>query len=205
MESEFVAMLESGELIAAKNKLTQLLRLQQITSGYLEGRRFDMAKGQLLEDLLEDLPADEPVVVFCHFRSDISLIHQIARTLGRRSGEISGQRSEISGARDDLEAFRRGGADDPVILAVQIQSGGVGIDLTRSRYAVYFSTGFNLGDYVQSRARLQRAGQTRSVFFYHLLARNTVDEMVARALARRQDLIESVLQELQCRHPLVIR
>jgi SNF2 family DNA or RNA helicase len=203
MEREFVAILESGEEISAQNKLVQLLRLQQITSGsFADGQRFDVSKGELLRDLLEDLPAEEPVVVFCRFRPDLALVHHIARSLRRRSGEISGQASEVTGDRDDLAAFRRAGPDDPVILAVQLQSGGVGIDLTRARYAVYFSLGFNLADYLQSRARLYRAGQTRPVMFYHLFVRNTVDAMVARALERRQNLIEETLKELKCPHPL---
>jgi SNF2 family DNA or RNA helicase len=203
METDLVARLQSGEEIVAQNKLSQLLRLQQITSGSLtydnhETRRFDFSKGKLLEDLLEDLPQDEPVVIFVKFRPDLILIHDIARKLGRRSGEISGQRSIATGRRDDLAEWQRGGADDPVLLVVQMQSGGLGIDLTRARYGVYFSVGFSLADYVQSRARLQRAGQTRSVMFYHLFVHGTVDEMVARALQRRQDLVDYVLKELRC-------
>jgi len=196
MEREFVATLESGEEITAQNKLTQLLRLQQITSGsFADGQRFDVSKGELLRELLEDLPADEPVVVFCRFRPDLAMVHHVACSLGRISGEISG-------SEDDLAAFRRAERGDPVILAVQLQSGGTGIDLTRARYAVYFSLGFNLADYLQSRARLYRAGQTRSVMVYHLFVRNTIDTIVARALERRQDLIESTLKELKCPHPL---
>jgi SNF2 family DNA or RNA helicase len=78
-----------------------------------------------------------------------------------------------------------------------MQSGGVGIDLTRAAYAIYYSTGFSLGDYLQSRARLYRAGQKRPVMFYHLYLRNTIDEYVARAIVARQDLVESVLRELR--------
>jgi len=133
-------------------------------------------------------------------------VRAIADSLGRPSAEVSGDAGE-----HELAAWKRGRKSDPVILAVQIAAGGVGIDLTRARYAVYFSTGFNLGAYLQSRARLYRAGQTRPVMFYHLVVRSTVDEMVARALAKRQglidnvlkeDLVDSVLKELRCPHPL---
>ena len=86
-------------------------------------------------------------------------------------------------------------------MATQIKKGGVGISLVRARYAVYYSTGFNLADYLQSRARLYRAGQQRGVTFYHLFARHTIDVVVAKALAARQDLVESVLKELQCIRP----
>ena len=197
LEANFIALLESGEVITAANKLVQLLRLQQVTSGAVKseaGRMevVDHAKRDLLQDLLEDLPAEEPVVVFCRFRYDLGVVHDVACALGRRSGELSGE-------YDDLKAWQQGGPQNPVILAVQIQSGGVGIDLTRAAYGIYYSLGFSLGDYLQSRARIYRSGQKRPVMFYHLFARSTVDEMIARALAARQDLVETVLKELKCR------
>lgn len=201
MEEELVAWIEANRVITAANALVRLLRLQQITSGVVTDNAgavavIDHTKRQLLEELLEDLASDEPVVVFAVFKSDLAAIHQAARTLGRPSGELSG-------TRDDLSSWQRGGPGDPLILAVQIQAGGVGIDLTRGRYGVYYSTGFNLGDYLQSRARLVRPGQMRPVMFYHLAATGTVDETIASALERRQDLIDSVLKEYRkCHQPL---
>jgi SNF2 family DNA or RNA helicase len=90
-------------------------------------------------------------------------------------------------------------AGDAVILGVQIQSGGVGIDLTRAAYAVYYSLGFSLGDYEQSLARLRRPGQTRCIRYYHLVAPGTVDQQVYAALKERRSVVEAVLQNLSPR------
>jgi SNF2 family DNA or RNA helicase len=195
MENDLIAWVGSAPApVIAANAMVRLLRLQQITSGSVTDangmeQRVDHSKQQLLADLLEDLPEDEPVVVFCRFRSDLARVRLVAEELGRTSGELSG-------SADDLAAWKKG---KTTILAVQIQAGGVGIDLTRAAYAIYYSVGFNLGDYLQSRARIYRNGQTRPVLFYHLAAEGTVDGIVIRALARRQDLITAVLQELKCR------
>ena len=83
------------------------------------------------------------------------------------------------------------------MLAVQIDSGGVGVDLTRARYAIYYSLGFSLGSYEQSLARIHRPGQTRPVEYIHLLAEGTVDERVMAALARRSDVVNTVLHEMK--------
>jgi hypothetical protein len=45
------------------------------------------------------------------------------------------------------------------VLGAQLKSGGVGIDLTRARYGIYYSLDFALADYLQSRKRLHRPGQ----------------------------------------------
>jgi SNF2 family DNA or RNA helicase len=193
LESEMTAELEAGTVTAA-NALTKLLRMQQATGGYcrLDGSNAVTAidgvpsKRLALLDRLEDLPATEPVVVFCRFRSDLDDVAAAARTLGREYAEVSGERK-------DLERWQAG---DAAILGVQMQSGGVGIDCSRAAYAFYYSLGFSLGDYEQSLARLRRPGQTRCVRYYHLVCGGTVDEQVYAALRERRSVVEAVLHKL---------
>ena len=196
MEREMVAEIEAGTVTAA-NALTKLLRMAQATGGYA---RVDGAAGVTpidgvpakrvaLADRLEDLHPTEPVVVFCRFRSDLDDVAAVARELGREYAEVSGERK-------DLERWQAG---DAVILGVQMQSGGVGIDCTRAAYAFYYSLGYSLGDYEQSLARLRRPGQTRCVRYYHVVCTGTVDEQVYAALRERRSVVEAVLQKLSPR------
>lgn len=198
LESELITEVEAGTVTVA-NALVKLLRLQQVASGFLstddEGsgsHEFELAtdKADTLQDFLEDVPATEPVVVFCRFRHDLAAVSRIADRTGRVYGELSGRR------RDGLTD--RGTMSEGIgLLGCQIQSGGVGIDLTRARHAVYYSIGFNLGDFLQSLARLHRPGQSRSVHYYHLIAENTVDRAVYGALKKKRDVVESVLSILK--------
>ena len=186
LERDFIADLEEGR-ITAVNALARLLRLQQVTSGYVrteDGRdvEVDTTKENLLYELLEDM-GSEPVVVFARFKHDLEAAHKAAQRL-----ELSSY--EISGARKELSLWNEGGG----VLAVQIQSGGLGIDLTKARYAVYYSLGLSLGDYLQSRARLHRQGQERPVEIIHLIAAQTVDEKVMAALAAREQIVESIMK-----------
>jgi SNF2 family DNA or RNA helicase len=190
LEAELWAKVESGE-VTVSNALVKLLRLQQLSSGFaqLDGGelvRIDDAKKRALADLLEDAPADVPVAVFCRFRADLDTVRECASACGRTYAEISGASKD---ALDDRACLREG----VQVVGVQVQSGGVGIDLTRAAVAVWFSLGFSLGDYLQARARLHRPGQTRHVSFINLIATGTVDEAVHRALERRQEVIDAVL------------
>lgn len=191
MEDDFVTWAESGgPEVTAANALARLLRLQQIAAGVLQDgesvTRVGSEKVAALEDLLEDLPADEPVVVFARFRADLDGIQEACRRLGLEHAELSGRMNQ-------LDLWQRGGAR---VLAAQIQSGKEGIDLTRARRAVYYSLGFSLGDYEQSLARIRRPGQQAgTVFYHHLVARNTVDEKVYEALKEKRQVVEAVLDE----------
>lgn len=197
LESDMVAEVDAGT-VTVSNALTKLIRLQQATGGYaaIDGdeRLFARiepvpAKCAALRDFLEDLPAKEPLVVFCKFRSDISDVISLCEETGRRC-------SELSGERNTLGDWQKGQSD---VIVVQIQSGGVGIDLTRAAYCCYYSLGFSLGDYEQSLARLRRPGQARCVRYYHVVAKDTIDESIYDALSARRDVVESVLSRLSSR------
>jgi SNF2 family DNA or RNA helicase len=196
LQENFIAWVRSAT-VTVRNALVKLLRLQQLTSGTLatddgQAVAIDRSKEQLLEDLLEDLDPGEPVVIFTRFHADLDRVHQVGQRLGRATAELSGR-------RDDLQLWAAPGG--PPLLACQIESGGVGIDLTRARYAVYYSLGFSLASYQQSRARILRPPQQRPVFFYHLLVENSVDEMIMRAIQKRKHLVESALEEFGWKSP----
>ena len=190
MENDLVVEIDNGT-VTASNALSRLLRLQQITSGYLQTEdgkisRLDQGKEELLGDLFEEIGQNEPIVVFARFRQDLRAIAEVARRHKRYYSEISGQAKDLSQWQE------HGG-----VLAVQIQAGGLGLDLTQASCAVYYSLGFSLGDYQQSRARLRRPGQTRPIQYVHFLASNTVDFKVARALRDRQQVISRVVSTYQ--------
>lgn len=201
MARDLIAQLAEGPMTAA-NALVRLLRLQQVASGYATVERVDEhgvpqreqveigdEKRRLLEETLDELPAGEPVVVFAVFRKDLDNIRRVAEERGLRYGELSGR--DKGGITEDSQM-----APDVDVLGVQLRSGGVGIDLTRAATAIYYSMGFSLGDYDQSLSRLHRPGQDRPVRYVHLLAEDTVDGHVYRALKQRKDVIDSVLGDV---------
>jgi SNF2 family DNA or RNA helicase len=196
LEKDLIAETD-GHVITAANAMVLALRLAQTANGF--GRDADTdrlveldgtpAKARLLADVLEDFPDREPVVVFCRFHADLDAVEAVCAKQGRRYGELSGRR------RDALDGPRM----DPHIdvAAVQLQSGGVGIDLTRARHALYYSLDFRLADHEQSRARLHRPGQTRPVVYTYLLTEGTIDRAIHGALRRRQQVVDAVLAYLK--------
>lgn len=188
METAFVADLD-GELVTAQNALVKLLKLQQITSGYVRtddgyDRKVGESKEKLLQEVMDDIDMDEPIVVFCRFIHDLEAVHRVVKSLGRSS-------YELSGARKELQAWQKCHGGE--VIAVQIHSGGVGVDMSRARYVIDYSLNFSYGDWEQSRSRLRRPGQTRQTVSIALLAEKTVDLKVWSALQRKKDVIEDIL------------
>lgn len=174
------------DAITADNVLVKILRCMQITGGSVkldsgELIEVDDAKEKLLEDELMDISSSEPVVVFARFTYDLAVVQRVAEKMGRLYRELSGK-------RDDALTRDATLVDDVQVAGVQIQSGGVGIDFTRSAFGIYYSVGHSLGDFQQSQARLRRPGQTRAVRFRYLVAEGTIDEEVYQALKRNESI-----------------
>jgi SNF2 family DNA or RNA helicase len=189
MQREFVAELKSG-VVTAANALVRLLRLAQITSGVIETdeqvkERLGSSKRALLSEVLEEC-GREPVAVFCRFHSDLDQVRDVATGLGLETLELSGRRNDVPTGRWD-----RGD-----VLAVQEQAGGVGVDLTRCRFLCFWSLGYSLGNHEQARGRVWRPGQTRHVSYIYLVARGTVDVAVREALAKKKNVVDYVLGQI---------
>lgn len=185
MEREFLVVLKDGREVEAKNVLEQLLRLQEITGGALRKEKLWGEKGRLLVETLDELPDDEPIVVFGKFYTDLDQTRLACEDSGRRCLELSGRVNQLA-------EWQAGEA--PVLIA-QISSGSLGVEMTRAKYAFYWSPTFNLAEFDQSLARTRRPGQKSSTVFYvHLIARGTVDERIYAALRKRKNVVESFLE-----------
>lgn len=199
LEEHLITEIDSG-VVTAANAMVRLLRLQQVTGGALKADgsenydRIDTAKIDLLTDIFEDLGPDEPWVVFCRFHADLDAVHQAAAAAAVKFDRMDYLSLELSGRRDELLRWQRG---EGTGLAVQTSAGGLGVDLTRAAYSIFYSLSFSLGDYDQALSRTVRPGQTRSVTHIHLLVKHSIDGRIRRALAKRARVVESVLDELQ--------
>lgn len=190
---------ETG-LTLARIAATAILRLKQITSGFVktvDGEEVDISHEKLdvLTDLLSDLvPAVKHVVVFCHFRRDVARATEAAEAL--RWDKKSVPVWVLSGGVSAPERTARTAAwtaAESGILVCQIAVSSVAIDLTAAHVAIYYSVDYSLINWIQSHGRLHRFGQTNKVTSYYLITKSSVDVKVYRSLQRKQDLTESVL------------
>lgn len=194
MKDDLMVSINKGETIAT-NVLTQLLRLQQIAGGVLrvekgpdeyEDVTIGKEKATAFSEAIDEIEKEEPIVVFCRFKADINNCKEALKNQGRKPAELSGD-------IDQLKNFKDGEFDS---IVVQVQAGGVGVDLTRAKYCIYYSIGYSLGDYEQSLARISRPGQdSDEVVYIHIIARNTVDEKIYKSIEEKKDIVEAIMEE----------
>jgi SNF2 family DNA or RNA helicase len=209
-----LAAIVDDKVSIAQNVLVKMLRLRQITSGHLpvdthnpeeaEVTKIGGTKARVTASLIEDLMASEKrLVVFAHFIHDID---DVAERLSKSRGLPADTVVEvITGATKPSErvAIRRrfGNLDDhpePIILVAQMRTLSLAVnELVTANHAIYMSMSERRDDYVQSRDRLDRIGQTRPVTFHHVVAKDTVDEVILKAHRDRTSIEEAMLAHVR--------
>ena len=181
-----------GKTVVAQNVIVELLRLRQAASGFLyapDGTALGVgvAKLDALRSVLEEI-GSEQVVIFSCWKEEI---RQIKELLGEKAGCVYGEATE--GEKNEaIKAFQGG---DIRYLICHPRSGGVGLNLQRASYAVYASLDYSLEGYEQSLARIHRSGQTRACTYTFLIAKDTIDAEVHKALLKKAN-VNKVLAEL---------
>ena len=190
-----------SEEVVAEIVLTQALRLQQITGGFLPVRNPDddlqtnVALGddrlRALRGIVDEYHTTEPLVIFCRFRYELAAIIAQMKKMDRSVNFIAGGMKP--GMRDQAKwDFQKGKIDTCV---VQIRAGGIAIDLSRADTGIFYSSTSSLIDYEQAKARIiARTGGKVSLL--SLAAKGTVDDDQILSLQTKQDLAKLILRRL---------
>ena len=197
MRDEFLTFIE-GEAVTAQIAITKALRLQQIVSGYCKtesGEEISLKSNprlDALEDLLEDVPLGEKVIIWACFQENYG---QIAKLLDKLKIKHVALHGQVNGKdrQKNIDAFQ----NDPSVRAIICNqaAGGVGVTLTAASISVFYSRNFSLEQDVQAEARNYRSGSEihKKVTRYDIIAENTIDEVIADALINKWDMAEQVL------------
>lgn len=194
MERDSYAELSQGEVVV-RNVLTKLLRLSQITGGYIKDEfseieeQVSSAKLNALEEIIEEcLDADKKVVVFARFISEIDAITKMLKHYGIKYSLIRG---DVKDRASEVEKFQND--KDVKVFVGQLQTTGMGLTLTASDTAVFYSLSYNFADYEQAKARIHRIGQKNNCTYIHLIAKKTIDEKVMEALTKKKNIADLVV------------
>jgi len=195
LRKEAIAELSGGTVTAA-NVLTKLLRLSQVTGGFVTDEngfvhRVGSEKMNAFDELLSDLlDAGKKVVVFARFIPEINEIGKLLEKRGIEYRVITGdvKQADRGQAVQDFQTN-----PEVKVFVAQIQTAGLGITLTAADTAIFYSMDFSLANHEQAKARIHRIGQKYPVTYIYLLAQGTVDEHIYDALREKKNVADLVV------------
>ena len=175
----------NDEEVSYQNKLTEVLKLHQITNGFIktdDGQIYNFKKNPKLNELMSVLEeTEDKCIIWANYINNIHMIkNKLSEAYGKDSVVSIYGEDSVQVRNNAVESFQHD--DGCRFLVGNPVVGGYGLTLTAARYVIYFSNSYNLEVRQQSEDRAHRYGQTSQVTYIDLIATDTIDEMVLHNL-----------------------
>ena len=187
-----------GKLMTTATALVQLMRLHQITCGHFtadDGTIKDIKNERLstLMDILKEV--ENKAVIWAHYKHDIkAIVEAIEKEYGKDSYVTYYGETPFEERQGNIKKIQDPNSSVRFIIGTP-QTGGYGITLTEANTMIYYSNGYDLEKRTQSEARINRAGQKRKMTYIDIIAQDTVDEKIVKALIKKMDIANEIMNE----------
>lgn len=142
----------------------------------------------LIPHIKELVSENHKSLVFSQFTSMLSIVRQHLDEAGIEYEYLDGQ------TRDRQARVERFQADDSCkVFLISLKAGGLGLNLTAADYVFLLDPWWNPAVEAQAIDRAHRVGQTKTVFAYRLICRDTVEEKIAELQKKKRDLADAIL------------
>ena len=173
--------------------LEALLRLRQAAChpGLLDPKQIGQPSAKLetlLEQLGEVLAEGHKALVFSQFTSLLAIVR---KELDRRKVAYEYLDGKTRDRQQRVDRFQQ----DPAcpLFLISLKAGGLGLNLTAADYVFILDPWWNPAVEAQAVDRAHRIGQTRRVFAYRLIARDTVEEKILELQRGKKKLAEAII------------
>ncbi|MEJ2544035.1 MAG: DEAD/DEAH box helicase [Calditrichaceae bacterium] len=185
--------IESKGLNKSKFRVLEgLTKLRQISCHpQLVEKNYSYASGKFdaLMEMVEEIASEKhKVLIFSQFVQMLQIIR-------RQFDTDTIPYSYLDGSTKDREApVREFQEDENVqIFLISLKAGGTGLNLTAADYVIHYDPWWNPAVEMQATDRAYRIGQTRKVFAYKLISKDTVEEKIVKLQNKKRDLVESLI------------
>ena len=186
---QVLELINSDEPLTAASAAALGNKLQQMAGGrvYDEDKKVIDVHDEKIEKLKEIVEASngEPVLVAYAFKHEQARIMEALKEFKPRKLETA----------QDIADWNEGKA--PLMVA-HPASVGHGINIQKGGHIlVWFGMTWSLELYQQFNARLYRQGQMKPVMIHHIIAKNTIDEKIIKALEGKKQTQDGLMQSIK--------
>lgn len=183
----------------AKSKLAVIqgiLKLRQICNSPMllpeeERQPVESVKTKLLMDELSNILPKHKALVFSQFSTMLDLLAEECDKAGIKYYHFDGQTPPAKRA-EMVSAFQEEGNEVGLFL-ISLKAGNAGLTLTAADYVFLFDPWWNTAVQQQAIDRTHRIGQTKNVFAYKMICKDTIEEKIIRLQEKKKQLAEDLV------------
>ncbi len=150
-------------------------------------------KTDLLMNELANNLQNHKVLVFSQFTSMLDLLTAACTEQGIAFFHFDGQTPPLKRA-EMVTQFQEPGNTTNVFL-ISLKAGNAGLNLTAADYVFLFDPWWNTAVQQQAIDRTHRIGQTKNVFAYKMICKDTIEEKIILLQQRKKQLAENLVSE----------
>jgi non-specific serine/threonine protein kinase len=188
---------EQGIAKSGMDVLEGLLRLRQICDHpALVTKKEDETMGSVkIEELTREIQenaGDHKLLIFSQFTEMLRLIRKQFEGSGISFCYLDGS-TTLPHRQEQVTKFQE---DESVkAFLISLKAGGVGLNLTVADYVYIVDPWWNPAAEQQAIDRAHRIGQTRKVFAYKMICKDSVEEKILQLQERKKMLADDLIQE----------
>lgn len=148
-----------------------------------------------LEELVRELTENvghHKALVFSQFLGMLALIRERLAELQIPFEYFDG--STVAGERERaIRSFQEN--DDFRVFLISLKAGGVGLNLTAADYVYIVDPWWNPAVEQQAIDRTHRIGQTKNIFAYRMICKDTVEEKILQLQEKKKSLVRDIISD----------
>jgi non-specific serine/threonine protein kinase len=172
--------------------LEGLLRLRQICNHprlVEQNHRGGSGKFELLIDTLQTLRAEgHKALIFSQFVQMLTIIRSEFDARGIPYAYLDGSTRK---RQEEVDRFQQ--TPDLPFFLISLKAGGVGLNLTAADYVIHVDPWWNPAVEMQATDRTHRIGQTKPVFVYKMITRDSVEEKIVQLQDQKRALVSQLI------------
>jgi len=185
---------------AAKSQLTilqGLMKLRQICDSPAilnEEEKYpnhSIKLEELVREITENI-GDHKVLVFSQFLGMLALIRERLENLDVPYAYFDGSTS-VSDREKSIDQFQS--EESCRAFLISLKAGGVGLNLTAADYVYIVDPWWNPAVEQQAIDRTHRIGQTKNIFAYRMICKDTVEEKILQLQEKKKSLVREIISD----------
>jgi SNF2 family DNA or RNA helicase len=146
---------------------------------------------ELIREITENI-GNHKVLVFSQFLGMLALIRARLEALHVSYAYFDGSTS-VSDREKAIEHFQVQEACR--VFLISLKAGGVGLNLTAADYVYIVDPWWNPAVEQQAIDRTHRIGQTKSIFAYRMICKDTVEEKIIQLQEKKKSLVKEIISD----------
>jgi non-specific serine/threonine protein kinase len=146
---------------------------------------------EIAREISENI-GNHKALVFSQFLGMLSLIREKLVELGVRFEYFDGSTSAVDREKA-IQSFQKN--DEVRVFLISLKAGGVGLNLTAADYVYIVDPWWNPAVEQQAIDRTHRIGQTKNIFAYRMICKDTIEDKILQLQDKKRNLARDLVSD----------